>query len=133
MLFQTGMNAVDDLADLRSRLRLGTHLVKNQTFLAGIVQLVEKARGNVNRLVLLEVKFLTFFESLHGAFALNYKEGVIRARMAVQFIINAWLLTVKRNMRALSLRWPNVIAARGLSPFRLFFRIDHGDFADIPH
>src|SRR6476469_2599458 len=104
MLFQTGMNAVDDLADLRSRLRLGTHLVKNQTFLAGIVQLVEKARGNVNCLVLLEV----------------------------QFIINAWLVTVKRNMRALSLRWPNVIAARGLSPFRLFFRIDHGDFADIP-
>ena len=52
MLFQTRMDAVDDLADLRFRLWLGAYLVENKTFCSGIVQLVKKARRHVDRLVL---------------------------------------------------------------------------------
>ena len=53
MLFEAGVNAVDDFADFRSWLRFGADLVEDQTFLARIVELIKEACGNMYRLVLL--------------------------------------------------------------------------------
>jgi len=53
MLFQAGMHAINYFADLRSRLRFGAHLIQNETFVAGIVELIEEACRNMHSLVLI--------------------------------------------------------------------------------
>src|SRR3954471_12449888 len=52
VFFQTGVDAVKNLADLGLGIRLGAYLVKNQAFGTGVVQLIKITSGHVHSLML---------------------------------------------------------------------------------
>jgi hypothetical protein len=51
VLFQAGVDAIDDLADLGPRIGFCADLIEDQTACAGVVELVKPTGGDVDCLV----------------------------------------------------------------------------------
>src|ERR1044071_8716727 len=109
MFLEAGVDAVDDLALLRLRVRLRAHLIENQPAAAGVVELIELAGGNVDSVMLLDCVLLTVFESLNSARPLDDEKRVVRAGMAVHLVVDAGLVAVERDVAALRTRDADIV------------------------
>src|SRR5262249_46183244 len=133
MFLEAGVDAVDDLALFRPRVRLGAHLVENQPVWAGVVELVKISGGNVHALMLPQLVLLAVLKALDRRLPFDDEKRVVGAWVAVHLVVDTGLVAVERDVAALRAGDSDVVPSVRLVPARLFDSVERLNSCELVH